>query len=55
MYEMERILEKIHEVYLSNDEEMLVKAYNFARKRMQIKSAPLVSRTLSTLARLLTS
>ena len=31
MYEMERILEKIHEVYLSNDEEMLVKAYNFAK------------------------
>ena len=31
MYEMERILEKIHEVYLSSDEEMLVKAYNFAK------------------------
>ena len=32
MYEMERILEKIHEVYVSSDEEMLVKAYHYAQE-----------------------
>ena len=32
MYDMEKILEKIHQAYALNDEEMLVKAYQFAKE-----------------------